>query len=551
MKVEAATQTFATITLQNYFRMYHKLGGMTGTAETEASEFWNIYKLDVVVIPTNRPVIRDDRDDIIYKTAREKYNAVIAEVVRLVGEGRPVLVGTTSVEISELLSRMLKMRGIKHNVLNAKHHAQEAQVVAEAGRPGQVTIATNMAGRGTDIKLTEEVKAAGGLAIIGTERHESRRVDRQLRGRSGRQGDPGSSQFFVSFEDQLMRLFGSERIAVMMDRMGIQEGEAIQAGMMSKAVERAQKKVEENNFGIRKRLLEYDDVMNSQREVIYTRRRNALYGERVEIDLNNIIYDYAEVFLNEHEDYDFEAFSFDLIREVGLQPSFDEEKYKKARREELVEWIVADLQALIARRAKAVADTVRPVMNKVYEERKDNLSDKMYFPLTNGHLGYNVPVELQRCKDTDGAEIYRVFSKVVMFTTIDDAWREHLREMDELRHSVQNASYEQKDPLLIYKFESFGLFEKMLEKVNRDVVSILCKSYIPVQQQNQESLERARQNRAKVDVNKLQASRMAAAAAAGQGEKSKPAPIQVEKKVGRNEPCPCGSGKKYKHCHGR
>ena len=552
VKVEAATQTFATITLQNYFRMYHKLGGMTGTAETEASEFWNIYKLDVVVIPTNRPILRDDRDDIIYKTKREKYNAVIAEVVRLVGEGRPVLVGTTSVEISELLSRMLKIKGIKHNVLNAKHHAQEAQVVAEAGRPGQVTIATNMAGRGTDIKLTEEVKAAGGLAIIGTERHESRRVDRQLRGRSGRQGDPGSSQFFVSFEDDLMRLFGSERIAAMMDKMGIEEGEAIQAGMMSKAVERAQKKVEENNFGIRKRLLEYDDVMNSQREVIYTRRRNALYGERVEIDLNNIMYDYAESFLNEHEDYPFEEFSFELIREVGLQPSFDEAQYNKARREELVELIVADLQALVARRAKAVADTVRPVMTKVYEERKGNLVDsKMYFPLTNGHLGYNVPVELQRCKDSDGAEIYRVFSKVVMFTTIDDAWREHLREMDELRHSVQNASYEQKDPLLIYKFESFGLFEKMLQKVNRDVVSILCRSYIPVQQQNQESLERNRQDRAKVDVNKLQASRMAAAAAAGSGERSITAPVQVEKKVGRNEPCPCGSGKKYKHCHGR
>ncbi|MBR4969556.1 MAG: SEC-C domain-containing protein [Alistipes sp.] len=320
---------------------------------------------------------------------------------------------------------------------------------------------------------------------------------------------------------------------------------------MSKAVERAQKKVEENNFGIRKRLLEYDDVMNSQREVIYTRRRNALYGERVEIDLNNAMYDYVESFLNSHEECEFDEFSFDLIREVGLQPSFDEAKYKKANRAELTEMLVAELQALVARRAKAVADTVRPVMTKVYEERKNDLDSKMYFPMTNGHLGYNVPVELQKCKDTDGAEIYRVFSKVVMFTTIDDAWREHLREMDELRQSVQNASYEQKDPLLIYKFESFGLFEKMLEKVNREVVSILCKSYIPVQQQNQESLERARQNKAKVDVNKLQASRMAAAAAAGQGEKSKPAPIQVEKKVGRNELCPCGSGKKYKHCHGR
>ena len=551
VKVEAATQTFATITLQNYFRMYHKLAGMTGTAETEASEFWNIYKLDVVVIPTNRPVIREDRDDIIYKTKREKYNAVIEEITNLVKQGRPVLVGTTSVEISELLSRMLKIRGIKHNVLNAKQHQLEAQIVAEAGRAGQVTIATNMAGRGTDIKLTQEVKDAGGLAIIGTERHESRRVDRQLRGRAGRQGDPGSSQFYVSFEDDLLRLFGSERIASMMDRMGIQEGESIQAKMMSKAVERAQRKVEENNFGIRKRLLEYDDVMNSQREVIYTRRRHALYGERIEIDLNNIMYDYAEAFLNEHEGYDFEEFSFELIREVGVQPSFDQQTFDSVKRNELVELMVKDLQAAYDRRAKAVADTVRPVMERIYEDRKDQMEGNIYFPLTNGHLGYNIPVSLQKCKDTDGAEIYRMFSKVVMFTTIDDAWREHLREMDDLRQSVQNASYEQKDPLLIYKFESFNLFSKMLEKVNRDVLAILNKSYIPVKEQNAESIQKARQQRAKVDVNRLQASRMAAAAAAGQADKSKPAPMHVEKKVGRNDPCPCGSGKKYKHCHGK
>ena len=366
VKVEAATQTFATITLQNYFRMYHKLGGMTGTAETEASEFWSIYKLDVVVIPTNRPVVRDDREDLVYKTKREKYNAVIAEVGRLVAEGRPVLVGTTSVEISETLSRMLKLRGIKHNVLNAKQHQQEAQIVAEAGRAGQVTIATNMAGRGTDIKLTPEVKAAGGLAIIGTERHESRRVDRQLRGRAGRQGDPGSSQFFVSLEDDLLRLFGSERIAIMMDRMGIQEGEVIQAKMMSNAIERAQKKVEENNFGIRKRLLEYDDVMNSQREVIYTRRRRALYGERIEIDLNNIMYDYAEAFLSSHEGWEFEDVRLELIREVALQPSFDEAAYNKANHRELIEMIVNDLREAYARRAKAVADTVRGVMQGVY-----------------------------------------------------------------------------------------------------------------------------------------------------------------------------------------
>ena len=552
VKVEAATQTFATITLQNYFRMYHKLAGMTGTAETEASEFWSIYKLDVVVIPTNKPVIRDDREDLIYKTKREKYNAVIEEIVRLVNEEkRPVLVGTTSVEISELLSRMLKLRGIKHNVLNAKQHQLEAQVVAEAGRSGQVTIATNMAGRGTDIKLTPEVKQAGGLAIIGTERHESRRVDRQLRGRAGRQGDPGSSQFFVSLEDDLMRLFGSERIAAAMDRMGIQEGEVIQARMMSKAIERAQKKVEENNFGIRKRLLEYDDVMNSQREVIYTRRRHALYGERIEIDLNNIMYDYAEAFTSSHEGWDFDSMRLELIREVATEPSFDAKTYGDARHNELVELVVKDLKESYARRAKAVADTVRPVMQRIYEDRKDQLDGNIYFPLTNGHLGYNIPVNLRKCKETDGAEIYKMFSKVVMFTTIDDAWREHLREMDDLRQSVQNATYEQKDPLLIYKFESFGLFSKMLEKVNREVLSVLNKAYIPVRENNPESVQRAQAQRAKVDVNKLQASRMQAAAQAGQNEKSKPAPIKVEKKIGRNDPCPCGSGKKYKNCHGR
>ncbi|OKY87296.1 preprotein translocase subunit SecA [Alistipes sp. 56_sp_Nov_56_25] len=535
VKVEAATQTFATITLQNYFRMYHKLGGMTGTAETEASEFWSIYKLDVVVIPTNRKVVRDDRQDLIYKTKREKYNAVIEEIVKLVEAGRPVLVGTTSVEISELLSRMLKLRGIRHNVLNAKQHALEAQVVAEAGRSGQVTIATNMAGRGTDIKLTPEVKAAGGLAIIGTERHESRRVDRQLRGRAGRQGDPGSSQFFVSLEDDLMRLFGS----------------VIQAGMMTKAIERAQKKVEENNFGIRKRLLEYDDVMNSQREVIYTRRRHALYGERIEIDLNNIMYDYADNFVEENRGIEFEDFRMELIREVAVEPQIDEATYKDAKPGELVEAIVKALKEAYARRAKAVADTVRPVMERIYEDRKDQLDSNIYFPLTDGHLGYNVPVNLRKCQSSDGAEIYKVFSKVVMFTTIDDAWREHLREMDDLRQSVQNATYEQKDPLLIYKFESFGLFSKMIIKVNRDVLAILNKAYIPVRDQNAEAVQRQQQERAKVDVNKLQASRMQAAAQAGQEERQKPMPLHAEKKAGRNDPCPCGSGKKYKNCHGK
>ena len=552
VKVEAATQTFATITLQNYFRMYHKLSGMTGTAETEASEFWSIYKLDVVVIPTNRPVIRDDRQDLIYKTKREKYNAVIEEIVRLVGQGRPVLVGTTSVEISELLSRMLKLRGIKHNVLNAKQHQLEAQIVSEAGRPGQVTIATNMAGRGTDIKLTPEVKTAGGLAIIGTERHESRRVDRQLRGRAGRQGDPGSSQFFVSLEDDLMRLFGSGRIAAIMDRMGVQEGEVIQSGMMTKAIERAQKKVEENNFGIRKRLLEYDDVMNSQREVIYTRRRHALHGERIEIDLNNIMYDYADNFAETTRGVDFEEFRMELIREVGTEPSFDAATYEKAKPEELADLIVKDMKATYERRAKAVADTVRPVMERVYDDRKEHLDANIYFPLTNGHLGYNVPVNLRRCQESDGAEIYKVFSKVVMFTTIDDAWREHLREMDDLRQSVQNATYEQKDPLLIYKFESFGLFQKMLVKVNREVLSILNRAYIPVREASAEGVQQQRQpERPKVDVNKLQASRMQAAAQAGQAERQKPMPMQAEKRVGRNDPCPCGSGKKYKQCHGK
>ena len=554
VKVEAATQTFATITLQNYFRMYHKLAGMTGTAETEASEFWSIYKLDVVVIPTNRPVIREDRDDKIYKTQREKYNAVVEEIVSLVAEGRPVLVGTTSVEVSELLSRVLKLRGIKHNVLNAKHHQQEAQVVAEAGRAGQVTIATNMAGRGTDIKLTPEVKEAGGLAIVGTERHESRRVDRQLRGRAGRQGDPGSSQFFVSLEDDLMRLFGSERIASMMDRMGLKDGEEIQAGMMTKAIERAQKKVEENNFGIRKRLLEYDDVMNSQRTVIYSRRRNALAGERIDIDRNNIVLDFAETFVENFGEAGFEDFSFELIRQVAVQPSFDEQTFANAKKEELVELIAADINDAYERRAQSVAATAMPVLRQVYEKQGDQV-ENIYIPITNGKLVYNVPVNLRKAIESDGAEIYKMFTKIVMLTTIDDNWRDHLRQMDDLRQSVQNASYEQKDPLLIYKLESYNLFSAMLEKSNRDELSILNKGYIPMREQTEQSVRQPsrpqqQQNRPKVDMSKLQASRMQAAAAAGQGDKGAPSPVHVEKKVGRNEPCPCGSGKKYKNCHG-
>ncbi len=552
VKVEAATQTFATVTLQNYFRMYHKLSGMTGTAETEASEFWSIYKLDVVAIPTNRPVVRDDREDLIYKTKREKYNAVIDEIVTLVEGGRPVLVGTTSVEISELLSRMLKLRGIKHNVLNAKQHQLEAQVVQEAGHSGQVTIATNMAGRGTDIKLSPEVKAAGGLAIIGTERHESRRVDRQLRGRAGRQGDPGSSQFFVSLEDDLMRLFGSERIAGLMDRMGLKEGEVIQASMMSKAIERAQRKVEENNFGIRKRLLEYDDVMNSQREVIYTRRRHALHGERIEIDLNNTIMDYAESFAENFSEGDYHEASLELIREVAVQPTFAEKDFKAASQSDLAEMIAEDIRSAYKRRAEGAAGVAMPVISKVYEEQGDSYQNIM-IPITDGRRAYNIPVNLKRCDENKGAEIYKTFSKIVMLTTIDDHWREHLREMDDLRQSVQNASYEQKDPLLIYKFESFELFSKMLDKVNREVLSILNKGYIPVRdntpQHTDRRIEQKRDN--KVDVNKLQASRMDAARQAGSGERSKPAPAVADKKIGRNDPCPCGSGKKYKQCHGR
>ena len=549
VKVEAATQTFATVTLQNYFRMYHKLAGMTGTAETEASEFWNIYKLDVVVIPTNRPVIRDDKDDLIYRTKREKYAAVIEEIDALIKQGRPVLVGTTSVEISELLSRMLKLRGIKHNVLNAKQHQLEAQIVAEAGQTGQVTIATNMAGRGTDIKLSPEVKAAGGLAIIGTERHESRRVDRQLRGRAGRQGDPGSSQFYVSLEDNLMRLFGSERIAKLMDRMGLKEGEVIQAGMMSRAIERAQRKVEENNFGIRKRLLEYDDVMNSQREVIYTQRRHALYGERIEVDLNNIMMDFAQTFVEENGDMDFEEFKFNMIRQVAVQPSFDEATYKAANKAMLTGMVVKDFQEAYKRRINSVATTAYPVIKRVYEEQGDKF-ENIYIPITDGFRGYNVPVNLKKAYESQCKEVFKCFSTIVVLTTIDENWKDHLREMDQLRQSVQNATYEQKDPLLIYKFESFNLFSKMLEKVNREILSTLFKAMIPIRE-NQESAPQQPVKPQRTDMSRMQTSRMEAAATAGQGDKSKPAPIHVDKKVGRNDPCPCGSGKKYKHCHGR
>lgn len=567
VKVEAATQTFATITLQNYFRMYHKLAGMTGTAETEASELWNIYKLDVIVIPTNRPVIRKDYQDLIYKTKREKYAAVIDEIVKLVGEGRPVLVGTTSVEISELLSKMLKLRGIKHNVLNAKQHQLEAQIVAEAGRPGQVTIATNMAGRGTDIKLTPEVREAGGLAIIGTERHESRRVDRQLRGRAGRQGDPGSSQFFVSLEDDLMRLFGSERIARLMDSMGLKEGEVIQAGMMSRAIERAQKKVEENNFGIRKRLLEYDDVMNSQREVIYTRRHNAVFGERIEVDVNNMMTDFAETFIENYRGLPFEDFKVELIRQISIEPSFTEEEYNDLKDQQLAEMLLGDMRSALKRRASQIAQQAYPVLEAIYKEQGDKF-ENITIPLTDGKRGLNVPVNFKRAVESKGLEIHKAFSRVMMLITIDDDWKEHLRDMDDLKQSVQNAAYEQKDPLLIYKFESFELFRKMIEKINREVLSMLFKVYLPLapagagqgapQPTPQAQPQQAIPARNRPDMSRMQTSRnegpVPPRAVAGGGSASstsaKPAPAHAEKRVGRNDPCPCGSGKKYKNCHG-
>ena len=569
VKVEAATQTFATITLQNYFRMYHKLAGMTGTAETEASELWNIYKLDVIVIPTNRKITRKDFQDLIYKTKREKYAAVIDEIVKLVEAGRPVLVGTTSVEISELLSKMLKLRGIKHNVLNAKQHQQEAQIVAEAGRPGQVTIATNMAGRGTDIKLTAEVKEAGGLAIIGTERHESRRVDRQLRGRAGRQGDPGSSQFFVSLEDDLMRLFGSERIARLMDTMGLKEGEVIQAGMMSRAIERAQRKVEENNFGIRKRLLEYDDVMNSQREVIYSRRHNAVFGERIEVDINNMMTDFAETFIENYRGLPFDEFKVELIRQISIEPSFTEEEYADLKDQQLAEMLLGDMRSALKRRATQIAQQAFPVMENIYREQGDKF-ENISVPLTDGKRGLNVPVNFKRAIDSKGMEIHKAFSRVMMLITIDDDWKEHLRDMDDLKQSVQNAAYEQKDPLLIYKFESFELFRKMVEKINREVLSMLLKVYLPVAPASSSpdgegrAVPQAAPAQAmparKPDMSRMQTSRnegpvppgavAAGGGSAANGGGGRPMPAHAEKQVGRNDPCPCGSGKKYKNCHG-
>jgi preprotein translocase subunit SecA len=554
VKVEDATQTFATITLQNYFRMYHKLCGMTGTAVTEAGEFWEIYKLDVVEIPTNTNISRDDRQDLVYRTVREKYNAVAEEIVALTTAGRPVLVGTTSVEISELLSRMLKLRGIKHNVLNAKMHQKEADIVAEAGQAGTVTIATNMAGRGTDIKLGAGVKDAGGLAIVGTERHESRRVDRQLRGRAGRQGDPGSSQFFVSLEDNLMRLFGSERISNLMVRMGIEEGEVIQHSMISNSIERAQKKVEENNFGIRKRLLEYDDVMNSQRTVIYSKRKNALFGERLEVDINNTIFDVVEDVVTEYkESNNYEGFTLEMIRLFSVDVEISHDEFASKNINGLVDRAFQEVNDFYKRKQEAIAQQAYPVLKDVYDTRGEYV-ENIVVPFTDGINGIQVSVPLKKAISNKGQEVFKSFEKNVTLYLIDDAWKEHLREMDELKQSVQNAVYEQKDPLLVYKFEAFELFRQMLASVNKDLVSFLFRGGIPVQQEAEDIREAKPQP--KLDLKKMRTSKPELVSESNgvpmmdMREVQKATPVRVEQKTGRNDPCPCGSGKKYKNCHG-
>ena len=545
VKVEAATQTFATITLQNYFRMYHKLAGMTGTAETEAGEFWSIYKLDVVVIPTNRPIARHDQNDLIYKTKKAKYDAVINKIVELTNEGRPVLVGTTDVETSELLSRMLRLRGIQHQVLNAKQHAREAEVVKHAGEPSTVTIATNMAGRGTDIKLTDDVKAAGGLAIIGTERHDSRRVDRQLRGRSGRQGDPGSSIFYVSLEDKLMRLFGSERIAALVDKMGMEEHEALEASMLSSSIERAQKKVEENNFGIRKRLLEYDDVMNSQREVIYTKRRNALSGERVEIDVMNMMQDTAEILVDRSEGLDYESFNEAVMGSLSIDLGFDEEFYRTAKPKDMLAKLHENMLATYSRRMDTMVQKAFPIIKEVYE-KQGAIYQNIAIPISDGRKMLTLSVNLKKAYESEGKEIARALSKTITLYQIDEKWKEHLRDMDDLKQSVQNATYEQKDPLLIYKFESFNLFSKMLEELNQDVLSFLLRAFIPLRDASE---AKAPTQQRKPDMNSMQTSRTDLVTNGGEAKSNMP--VHVEKQVGRNDPCPCGSGKKFKNCHGK
>ena len=551
VKVEAATQTFATITLQNYFRMYHKLSGMTGTAETEAGELWDIYKLDVVVIPTNRPIARNDMNDRVYKTKREKYKAVIEEIEKMVEAGRPVLVGTTSVEISEMLSKMLTMRKIEHNVLNAKLHQKEADIVAKAGLSCAVTIATNMAGRGTDIKLSPEVKAAGGLAIIGTERHESRRVDRQLRGRAGRQGDPGSSVFFVSLEDDLMRLFSSDRIAGVMDRLGFKEGEMIEHSMISKSIERAQKKVEENNFGIRKRLLEYDDVMNKQRTVVYTKRRHALMGERIGMDIVNMIWDRCA---NAIEAPTYEDCKMDLLQTLAMETPFTEEEFRNEKKEKLADKAFDAAMELFKRKTERMAQIAYPVIKQVYENQ-GHMYENILIPITDGKRMYNISCNLKAAYESECKEVVKSFEKSILLHVIDEAWKENLRELDDLKHSVQNASYEQKDPLLIYKLESVSLFDTMVDKINNQTVSILMRGQIPVQepQEVRQAAPEQRQDLSKYREQKQDLSdpNQQAAAQHDTREQQKREPIRAEKTVGRNDPCPCGSGKKYKNCHGK
>ena len=545
--VEAATQTFATITLQNYFRMYHKLAGMTGTAETEAGEFWSIYKLDVVVIPTNRPVIRQDNDDLIYKTKKAKYAAVINKVVELRAAGRPVLVGTTDVDTSELLSRMLKMRGIPHNVLNAKQFAREAEIVAQAGQSSTVTIATNMAGRGTDIKLSKEVKDAGGLAIIGTERHDSRRVDRQLRGRAGRQGDPGSSTFYVSLEDKLMRLFGYERIAAVVDKLGMTDEDALESSMLSSSIEKAQRKVEENNFGIRKRLLEYDDVMNYQREAIYSRRRNAMSGERIEIDVMNMMLDASEVIVNNSDGMSYEDFSSYLMAQLSIDPGFDEAFYEKARPEELKSRLTEQMKAVYDRRMDAMIERVNPFIKDVYEKQGEKWQN-IAVPITDGRKVLNLAFNLKKAYESNGKELAKSLSKTIILYQIDEHWKQQLRDMDDLRQSVQNAAYEQKDPLVVYKLESYNLFAAMLESLDKDVLSFLFRASIYLREPDQAQQARAAVQ-PKTDMSRMNTQR--GDLSTNSGKPQTKMPVHAEKKVGRNDPCPCGSGLKYKNCHGK
>lgn len=546
VEVEAATQTFATITLQNYFRMYHKLAGMTGTAETEAGEFWSIYKLDVVVIPTNRPVIRKDEEDKIYKTKKAKYAAVINKIEELRKAGRPVLVGTTDVDTSELLSRMLKMRGIPHNVLNAKQFAREAEIVAQAGQSSTVTVATNMAGRGTDIKLSPEVKAAGGLAIIGTERHDSRRVDRQLRGRAGRQGDPGSSIFYVSFEDKLMRLFGSDKIAATVDKLGMTDEDALESRMLSNSIEKAQRKVEENNFGIRKRLLEYDDVMNYQREAIYSRRRNALSGERIEIDVLNMMIDSAEVLVENCAGMSYEDFSKHLMAKFSIDPGFDEAFWSDAKKDDIKKSLTEHMKDVYARRMDAIVEKVYPFVKEIYEKQGDKWQN-VAVPIADGRKVLQLVIDLKKAYETTGRELSKNLSKTIILYQIDDHWKQQLRDLDDLRQSVQNAAYEQKDPLVIYKIESYNLFAAMLEALDQDVLSFLFRASIFLREPSQ--AQQATESSTKKEMSRMQTQHGDLTTNGGQPKTKMP--VHVEKKIGRNDPCPCGSGLKYKNCHGK